>query len=182
MDWENRLVSFDVVIMCGLPGSGKSFLARWIAARLSAVVCSSDEIRTQKYLEDGEGKYYHDNAKYEKFRARVYDELHEQVVRHVEDGVRVVVDATYLGPQRDELVWKLKLMGLVERAVFVVVTSDEGVIRKRKEAMSEAEAEQEDVAGWERAYRWFVERLGSGEIRYPHEQLDGIKVIEVNNG
>lgn len=169
----------DLVVMCGLPGSGKSYWARKIADRMGGEVVSSDSIRMKKFLDEGEGKYFSDDSKYERYRNRVYGLLHKKVIEMVRSGLKVVVDATYLGPQREMLLEKLRNERVVSRAVMVVIKCSERTVKERKVRGKEA---KEDLKGWQHANKWFVNRLLTGEIRYPREELDGIKVVEVNNG
>lgn len=76
-----------VVVMVGLPGSGKSFLARAVAKRAPAVVLDSDAMRSVLFAEPGHTKREH---------ARLFPALHVLMERLLARGNSIVVDATNL--------------------------------------------------------------------------------------
>lgn len=87
-----------LVLMCGLPGTGKSSAARAIAGPLGAVVLRSDEIRkrlsgmapTERWLGAIDGGIYT-----EEVTERTYRELLAMARGHLEAGRGVIVDATF---------------------------------------------------------------------------------------
>lgn len=76
-----------VVVMVGLPGSGKSFLARAVAKRTPAVVLDSDKLRGVLFVEPMHTKEEH---------ARLFPALHVLMERLLERGNSIIVDATNL--------------------------------------------------------------------------------------
>jgi predicted kinase len=110
-----------LIIVCGLPGTGKSTLARELANRLSAVHVSSDIIRKEMSARPGYGP---------EDKARVYDELVERISGLLLEGKSVIADATF---------YRRSLRGkLVEEAArahtpvhFILCTLDEAEIRRR---------------------------------------------------
>lgn len=75
-----------LVIVCGLPGVGKSTFARWLADDLGAVHIRTDVVRKELY---DEPTYASEET------ARVYDELLTRASRLLEEGEAVVLDGTY---------------------------------------------------------------------------------------
>ncbi|MDZ7701575.1 MAG: AAA family ATPase [Halobacteriales archaeon] len=76
----------DVVVVCGLPGVGKSTVSRAIADAVDGVVLRTDVIR-QEIVE---------NPVYTAAeKRRVYDELFERAREHAGEGRTVVLDGTY---------------------------------------------------------------------------------------
>ena len=73
-----------VYVMCGLPGSGKTTIARQIAADLDAVVISSDSIREELYGD--ESVQGNPSVVFEAF----YNKAHEAISH----GSGVILDAT----------------------------------------------------------------------------------------
>ena len=75
-----------LIIVCGLPGSGKTTLARALSRRLKAVLLSSDAIRKGLFPKPS----YSDEEK----RA-VYDEMALRAGRELASGKDVIADATF---------------------------------------------------------------------------------------
>ena len=73
-------------IMIGIPGAGKSTLAKEIAKDNAAVIVSSDSIR--KELFDDENNQ--DNNE------QVFNEFHKRIKSNLKNGVSVIADATNL--------------------------------------------------------------------------------------
>jgi len=78
-----------MIMMCGLPGSGKSFLSAQYAEK-GYVIHSSDAIR-EELLGDINNQ---DNNQ------KVFDELHRRIKQDLIDGKNVVYDATNLSRKR----------------------------------------------------------------------------------
>ena len=73
-----------VYVMCGLPGSGKTTIARQIAADLDAVVISSDNIREELYGDESvQGN-----------PSVVFDTLYSRAHAAIDDNLSVILDAT----------------------------------------------------------------------------------------
>lgn len=72
------------IIMCGLPYSGKSSLAKEIAARENAIIFSSDKIREELYgSEDIQGD-----------PQEVFGLIHKRIREAVKTERSVILDAT----------------------------------------------------------------------------------------
>lgn len=109
------------IFISGLPGTGKSYFARHLAARLNAVHLFTDQIREQLNLK---GQY--DEAS----KRTVYKEMKRRLKEALEAGKHVVVDATF--------VKKALRQAFVEAAetlkvdyCFIVMTASETVIEER---------------------------------------------------
>lgn len=76
-----------LVVMIGLPGSGKSHLAREIAKRYAAAVLDSDALR---------GVLFPNPEHSEREHARLFPALHLLIDRLLARGVPLIVDATNL--------------------------------------------------------------------------------------
>lgn len=75
-----------LIIICGLPGSGKSSLARKLKTRLPAAYLNSDIVRKQIFKKP---MYTPEEKK------RVYDEIVNQAEKMLLRGKNVIVDATF---------------------------------------------------------------------------------------
>ena len=128
---ESALVPLDVdttaypalVVMVGLPGSGKSYLSQRLARLLNAVVVESDRVRKLLFSEPDYGAE----------ESALVHRVSRTVMRHLlKRGVRVISDATNLVEWQRET-----LYNLAERSgaciVVVRVTAPEAVIRERLE-------------------------------------------------
>ena len=91
-----------LVLMVGLSGSGKSYVAAALAGRLGAALVSSDAIRASVAMGAATGPdlAYGAGAYTDDARARVYGELHRRAERHLALARSVILDATYL--RRDD--------------------------------------------------------------------------------
>lgn len=75
-----------VVVVCGLPGAGKTTVAEHVTERLDATRLRTDVIRKELFPDP---EYTDEEA------AAVYDELFARTRRRVADGEPVVLDATF---------------------------------------------------------------------------------------
>ncbi|MFC1653956.1 AAA family ATPase [Patescibacteria group bacterium] len=168
-----------IVIMCGVPGSGKSYFAKKMKKEYGHSYISTDVIRFSKVYEN-QVKYLDSTDEYVRTRELVYKLLHEGVFRRLRGGKKVVVDATYLGPQREVLLELLEERGVKDQAVFVAVKTDENVIKSRigNKKLKNGESY---LNKWSVAHNWFRDRLSDGRLRYPDEKKDGVRVVEVWN-
>ena len=169
-----------VVVMCGLPGSGKSTIARSLRDEMGYEYLSSDVVRLSEVFKD-EVKYLKSNDDYVKTKELIYSLMHRRMLEYCELGRKVVLDATYLGSQRDTVLELLIRQNLIKKSVVVVVRTSKVAIVKRLEALGRQETGRKVVDGWKQAYDWFVNEMQEGRIRYPNEVLDGVRVVEVNN-
>ncbi len=92
-----------LVVVGGSPGTGKSSVSKELAERLGAVLLSSDVIRDEILPRTGDGSGELDEGRYAPERvAAVYAELMRRAELLVSRGESVVLDASWLEPQRRE--------------------------------------------------------------------------------
>lgn len=110
-----------VIIVFGLPGSGKSYFAVRLAKALDAEYVNSDIERIKLIPK----KRYTLAEK-----MRVYDRMFEQMITAVKDGKRIVLDATfYLNSIRTRFIQKAAELG--QTAKFIEITAKTETIKKR---------------------------------------------------
>lgn len=109
-----------VVIVFGLPGSGKSYLATRLASLLVADFLSSDQVRKQVLV----NKTYSENERFS-----VYQEMLVRLKSLIKKNRNVVVDATFHKNLIRELFSSLLPKGQVP--YFIEVRADESLVRER---------------------------------------------------
>ncbi len=111
-----------LLLLSGLPGTGKSFLARKIAEQLPCVIVESDFVR--KTLSDGKPTYASDES------AFIHRVSYTVIERLLLGGTNVIHDATNLAEWHRELVYHLASRTR-SRLVIIRTTAPEGVVRDR---------------------------------------------------
>ncbi len=122
-----------IIIVFGLPGSGKSYFASHLASMINAEYINSDIVRK---------KLFHERTYSEQEKLFVYNEMLTQMKEAVGQNRNVVLDATFSGNNiRQKFVEGAKD---VNDIIFIEVAAEESVIRKRLEkAREDSEADFE---------------------------------------
>lgn len=142
----------DIVLVMGPSGSGKSVLAGCLAARLDAVLLSTDMLRRASDAQTGRvaaARTEADDAKpargalgtgrySEAARLQVYEELAKLVRSYAEAGRRVVVDGTFIEKSQRALI--VEAAEAAGRRLFLVecTAPDEVVEARQKQREGEA--------------------------------------------
>ena len=110
-----------VIIVFGLPGSGKSYFAARLADKLGAIYVNSDELRLGLFQE----RTYSDKEK-----LAVYDMMLNKMTAAVSDKKSIVLDATfYKASIRKEFESKASELG--EQIIYIEITAPEDLIKER---------------------------------------------------
>lgn len=171
-----------VVAMAGLSGTGKSFVANALAARLGAAVLSTDGLRRAALglpagadlrSEPNAGRYTGEE------RARVYASMRDQAGQHLRAGIPVILDATHAAAaERAETIALASGAGVP--LLFVRVTADEATVRARLAARGagDAHASDADWAVYAEQLRQFepLDECGPGL----HMEIDGAAALTSN--
>jgi len=83
---EGRVPANTLVLVLGLPGSGKTTFAKALSERINALHLNSDIVRTQL---NKRGQYS------EQTKIMIYDQMCEQTYQALKNGETVIVDATF---------------------------------------------------------------------------------------
>lgn len=110
-----------LILVAGLPGSGKSYFAERLAARLRATYLSSDRVRAAM---KARRKYAYDE------RMAVYSAMAATAAREIETGKDVLVDATFFDHAVREPFLKIAQVHAVPMYI-IEITADEALIRER---------------------------------------------------
>ena len=111
----------SIVIVMGLPGSGKTYLASRLARLLSAELISSDQVRREHQWR---GRYTAED------KLRVYQRMMEQADRALRDGQSVILDATFNRRAYRALADRLATQGPYPLS-YIKVVADEATTRVR---------------------------------------------------
>lgn len=137
-----------VAILMGFPGVGKTHCARLLAEHLGAAHVASDQLRSQLFV----AASYADVE-----NAAVFRILDALVGRLIEDGHRVIVDATHLSHRS-----RAGIHLLAERygapCAHVLITSDEADALARLAERRRARADHDRSDADERVYAAMRER------------------------
>lgn len=110
-----------VIIVFGLPGSGKSYFAARLAARLGTRYVNSDELRLQLLPE----RTYSDAEK-----LLVYEAMMAAMVTAINEHTTIVLDATFY-KEAIRKTFELKAASLQETIIYIEVTAPEEIITER---------------------------------------------------
>ncbi|HSF88172.1 MAG TPA: AAA family ATPase [Saprospiraceae bacterium] len=121
-----------VIIVFGLPGSGKSYFASRLAMHLEAAYVNSDELRMHMLQE----RTYSAAEK-----RRVYDEMLSRMSKALSDKKPIVLDATFY-KRSIRRRFEQRAATFQEAIIYIEVTAPEDIIRDRLQvprAYSEAD-------------------------------------------
>lgn len=152
---DERATGDHFVVVCGLPGVGKTTVADQIADRLDATMLRNDVIRKELV---GDPTYSDSET------AGVYHELLRRAGDRIDDGENVVVDATFKTTSFRE-----QARGIADRLgvefTLVKVECDQATVERRIRARTD-DASDADVE----VHRMFRERFD--ELTGDHEVVD----------
>jgi len=137
-----------LVVMCGLPGTGKSTIARAVARPLSAAVVDSDAVRkslfglaaTERVPESRRAEIYGREA-----TDRTYAAMRKEAEHRLRLGRSVILDATH--PTRDRRIEACRAAAALDRPSLVVQVSAtrevvrERLVRRADDAMETSDAD-----------------------------------------
>lgn len=109
-----------VILVLGLPGSGKSYFASKLAQKIDAEYLNSDQLRKEMFPE----RTYSESEK-----AKVYEALLKKMKALIKKEKNVVVDATFHNNKRRAPF----ISGSKGKIAFIEVRADETIIQKRLE-------------------------------------------------
>jgi aminoglycoside phosphotransferase family enzyme/predicted kinase len=166
-----------LILMCGLPGSGKSWAARELARPFEAVVLSSDVIRKRlagvPLTERRRGGRGSEELYSTEMTDRTYRAMLAEAERALASGRTVVADATFASLQR-----RADFRALARRLgvpfALVHVTASEALVRERMERRRSDEHEVSDAD-------FQVYRLMQRQFQPPDELLS-TELVELASG
>lgn len=139
-DLPEPQIAPPLIVVSGLPGTGKSFLCRKLAERVSFLVLASDTLR----------RILFPSPRYEESEnRRLFSACHALIEELLCEGIPVIFDATNLSEHHREYLYRA-----AERAgarlILVCVEAPVEVVRQRLLARGRATmSEGDSEAGWE---------------------------------
>jgi aminoglycoside phosphotransferase family enzyme/predicted kinase len=103
-----------VMLVGGLIGTGKSTLANAIAETIGAELLSTDDIRRSLYGASSSDVGYGEGHYQSAMHARVYDAMFNQARRSLQDGLSVILDATFKSRTLRKRAYDLQTRGRAE--------------------------------------------------------------------
>lgn len=121
-----------VIIVCGLPGSGKTYFANHLAEHLDAKHISSDRVRDELGMK---GQYKPQN------KDAVYDEMLKRMQEACNFNNIVIIDATFFSQHiRQRFLDVIKEVG-ARHYIIEIVASDRVIQRRVTRKREESEAD-----------------------------------------
>jgi hypothetical protein len=120
-----------VVLVTGPSGAGKSVLAGTLAARLGAVLLSTDLARRVMFAEGGRRASLNEGIYSRELRESIYQELQRQAVEALGAGRSVVLDGTYI-ERRQRLPVEELAQKYPARLLVIECTAPDEVVRLRQ--------------------------------------------------
>ncbi len=161
-----------LILLCGLPATGKSFVSRRLSELLRCPVLRSDEVRKELAgIEPSEDPGERREAMYsDEFTARTYGRLRERAEAALDENRPVIIDATLPTAER-----RGQLIGLAQEReipwVLLHLEASDETVRRRMTARARDEEEVSDA-------NFEVYRQAKQEFESP-EELDPDRVIEL---
>ena len=129
-----------MVLLSGLPGTGKSYFARQMASRCPIVILESDAIRKELFP-----KPTYETAEH----ARTFSALHRITEELLRQNISVLIDATNLIERNRKVLYNIA-EGCRAKLILVSITAPSHVVRKRLEQRGRSDGrEDKSDAGWD---------------------------------
>lgn len=149
-----------LIVVSGLPGTGKSYFSRKLAERLPSAVVESDALR----------KVMFPNPTYSAEEShRVFQAGHKLIEELLSQGIRVILDATNLVERHREHLYHIAdRLGV--KLIIVRVEAPPEVVRQRLEGRAQgADPQDRSGADWEVYHRM---KSSAQKIRRNHFVVD----------
>jgi predicted kinase len=163
---SNGNVPPALVVMVGLPGTGKSHLAREIARRVPVDIVETDDIRLRLAPRP---EYTADENR------QVFGAAHGQLASLLNRGRSVVFDATNIFESGRRTLYRLADRAGARLLIVRTVAPDEVVERRLRDRTTGADSADRSEAGWEVYIRMKAEFK---EIQRPHLVVDTSMELE----
>jgi len=160
-----RVINPVLIVMTGLPGTGKSTFARLLAKRLPLVIVETDSLRTSLVLHP----HYTRGE-----NSRLFTACHKLIFELLDDGISVLFDATNLSKKNRSPLYEIA--GTTNtKLILVRTTAPQHVVYARLYNRSHSQIHAQQLADWN-VYRRM--RSGVKPISENHVIVNTSKDIE----
>ena len=149
-----------LLVVSGLPGTGKSRLCRQVQARTGAVLLESDGLRRHLF---GQPDYSYLESR------RLFAAIHGAIDRLLADGRSAILDATNLAEREREPLYATADRHRA-RLLLVQVVAPPGVVQRRLEGRARGQDPQDRSQADAEVHRRMA--VSAEEIRRPHRVVD----------
>jgi len=122
-----------LILVCGLPGTGKSFFAQQLSKKIVADYYNSDLLRKKLFPA---GRTYSENEK-----QQVYDALIAKTQQSLEENRTVIVDATFYKNELRIPFYELAHTQSIPVHVFYITASEELIKERTSRVRPDSEAD-----------------------------------------
>ena len=153
------------VVLCGLPGSGKSTIGQLLVTCYGFERFSSDQIRTKELFKDQAHRLGKQHDMVMMSRYVVYEELALRVGKALSNGKKVVIDGTHMDEKRLTVLGGVLAQIPVEQVAFIVLKPPEWIMRRRLVKESNEGAKE-----WWSIYKYWRKYMKEGKASFPTEK------------
>jgi len=174
----NQIAKHKAVILCGMPGSGKSYIARKLKNNFGYIWLSSDKIRKQQ---SGQSRLDEINFEGGQMASNhAYTALYKTAKNLLRQEKSVVIDATNLKEGLEKGIDNL-IIPKKDILVLQVKTSKSAIASRMKKKKGMATDRETYYQAWERVYGNFEKYFKEGKFFWPNDKKLGVKVVEIWN-
>jgi predicted kinase len=128
-----------LVVVSGLPGTGKSYFSRMLAKRLPSVIVESDALRKRLFSSPSHSAVE---------SHRLFDACHRLIEELLNGGITVILDATNLVEHHRERLYHIAER-LQVKLIIVQVEAPQELVRQRLQTrLDDAKLEDNSEADW----------------------------------
>lgn len=169
-----------LLIVVGLPGTGKSYFAERIAEKIDAKILRTDEIRKElagikkgehRYEDFGKGLYTEEMTK------KTYEEMYRRAKEIIRKGDSAILDATFSKKTQREGAYEIAKELNVPYLAIECICPEEIVIKRMKERSGDEKAVSDATPEIYWRMKDVFESIGEDEI---HITIDTSKNLDEN--
>lgn len=169
-----KLSQLRGVVLCGLPGCGKSTIAELLADAFGFEILSTDKVRTKDLFKGQRHRMASEHMKVMLSRYAVYAKLGVMVNKKLNDNKKVIVDGTHLDDKRFSVLGGMLTKIPFDKMAMVVVRTPEWIIKKRFMDLG-----KDKYDAWWSVYKYWRDYVKQGKVQFPtQKELSNIQIIK----